>query len=101
MELIKKIKEAEAKAQQIIAGAKTDSVNAVEQWDKQKRQLLAKAEQDRTKAIAQAVEAAQKQAQADIEQLKAKAVKDRQELAKTTAAKMDAAVNKVVNYIKG
>lgn len=101
MELIKKIKDAETKAQQIIAQAKKDTADSAEQWGQQKCQSLEQAEQERRKTIDKAVLDAQKQGQADIEQLKKTAENQRQELKKTTVAKIDSSVDKVVNYVKG
>ena len=101
MELIKKIKETEVQAQQIIAKAKTDAVSAAGQWKQKKRQNLEKYEQDRRKAIEEAVVQAEKQGQADVGKLKDDARKQREDLRQSTASKIDNAVNKVVTYIKG
>ena len=101
MELIKKIKETETKAQQIVADAKSDAVNAAQKFQQQKRQTLELAQQRRRVAIEQAVTQANQQAQADVEKLKADAKKHREDLHNAASSKIDNAVEKIVNYIKG
>ncbi|MBL7106443.1 MAG: hypothetical protein ISS77_02385 [Phycisphaerae bacterium] len=101
MELIKKIKETEAKAQQMVTDAKSSVVSDEEKFQQQKRQSLEQAQQQRRDAIEQAVAQAKQQAQADVEKLKADAKSQREDLRNAASSKIDNAVEKIVNYIKG
>ena len=73
MELIKKIKQTEAQAQEIIERAKAEAAGKTEDGRKNQRRLLAEAEQERKKAIESAVAAAQSQGLAEVEELKTQA----------------------------
>ena len=99
MELIKKIKQTEAQAQQIIEQAKTEAAGQAEHERQSREQALAQAEQKRKKAIEDAIDAAQEQGLAEIEALKAQAEKDRQHLRDRADSKMAAAVAKVMDYL--
>jgi V/A-type H+-transporting ATPase subunit G/H len=101
MELIKKIKQAEAQAQEIIEQAKADAVKQSEEGRKNRLRLLAEAEQQRKKAIEAAVTAAQSQGLAEVEKLKAQAEKKQQLLREKTSGKMGPAVKKVMDYLRG
>ena len=101
MELIKKIKQTEAQAQEIIEQAKAQAAGQTEQGRERRRQALAQAEQERKKAIEAAVAAAQSQGLAEIENLKAQAEKDRQQLHHKVNPKMAPAVAKAMDYLKG
>jgi vacuolar-type H+-ATPase subunit H len=99
MELIKKIKQAEEQARQIIEQARADAARQTEENRKNRQQALAKAEQERTKATEAAVAAAQNEASAEVEKLKAKAENDRRLLRENVADKMAQAVGKVTDYV--
>lgn len=101
MELIKKIKEAETQAQQIIAEAKAHASGQAENSQHNRRQTLAEAEQKRKKTIEAAVAAAQSQAIAEVENLKSQAEKQQQHLRKSTNGKMEGAIAKVMDYLRG
>jgi vacuolar-type H+-ATPase subunit H len=62
---------------------------------------LAKAEQERKKAVEAAVGGAKSQGLKEAESLKAQAEKDRQKLRKAAANKMASAVTKVVDFLRG
>jgi V/A-type H+-transporting ATPase subunit G/H len=99
MELIKQIKQAEAKAQEIIEQAKADAAAQAEENRHNRQQALVKAEQERKKTTEAAVAAAQKDASAQVEKLKAKAEKDRRQLRDNVADKMAQAVARVMDYV--
>jgi V/A-type H+-transporting ATPase subunit G/H len=100
MELIKKIKQSEAQARQIIDQAKADAAKQAELGRQNRQQDLAKAEQQRTKAIEVAVATARSQATAEVENLKAKAENERQQLRDKANNKMPPAVAKVMEYLR-
>jgi len=100
MELIKKIKQSEAQARQIIDQAKADAAKQAEMGRQNRQQDLAKAEQERTKATEAAVAAAQKEAAAEVDNLKAKAENERQQLRDKANTKMPPAVAKVMEYLR-
>ena len=99
MELIKKVKQAEEQAQQIIEKAKAESAKQAEQGREHRRQLLEEAEQERKKATADAVAQAEAQAYQEVESLKAQAEKQRQDLHNKVEGKIAGAVAKVIDYI--
>ena len=101
MELIKKIKQTEAQAQEIIEQAKTQAAGQTEQGRERRLEALAQAEQERKKTVEAAVAAAQAQAVAEIDKLKTQAEKDRQSLHNKANAKMAATIAKVMDYIRG
>jgi len=101
MELIKKIKQAEADAQDIIDQAKARAVQRAEESRKGRLAAQAEAEQERKKAIEGAVAAARSQGRAEAANLKAEAETERQKLRQQTEGKMPAAVETVMNYLKG
>jgi len=101
MELIKKIRQAEAQAQEIIEQAKAGAAGKTEDGRKNRRRLLAEAEQERKKAIEAAVAAAQSQGLAEIERLKTQAGEKQQQLRDKAAGKMAPAATKVMDYLRG
>lgn len=101
MELIKKIKQAETQAQQIIEQARAEAARQAEQGRLSREQKQTEAEQERKKAFEAAVSAGESEGLADINELKAKAEKAHQQLHKKTASKKAAAVAKVMDYLKG
>ena len=100
MELIKKIKQAEAQAQEIIKRAGAETAGRAEKGRQNRLQAVEETERERKRAIEAAVAAAQSQGLAEIKQLKAQAEKDRQELRGKVNAKMATAVEKVMDYLK-
>jgi len=101
MELIKKIKETETQAQQIKDNAKAEAVQRAEEFQQRKRQSLDNAEQQRKKAIETAVAKAKTEGLEQAGQLRAQAEKDRQQLRDKTNNRIDAAVARVMDYLKG
>jgi len=99
MELIKKIKQAEQQAQEIIEQARADAAAQAEEARQHRRQLLEKAEQQRKKATEAAVAEAQSQGRAEVENLKAQAEKSRQELCNKARSKMAKAIARVMDYL--
>ena len=63
--------------------------------------MLLEAEQVRKKTIEQAVAQAQGQGQKEIDALKSKAQKERAELSRKAEGRKEAAVQKVLDYLKG
>ena len=100
MELIKKIKQTEAKAQEIIEQAKVQAAAQAEEGRQRRLESLTQAEHDRSKAIEAAVAEAQSQGLVEIGQLKAQAEKKRQQLCNKVADKMTPAVTKVTDYLR-
>lgn len=101
MELIKKIRQSEAQAQEIIEQAKADAAAHAEQGRENRLEALAQAEQERKKAIEAAVAAAEKEGLAEIENLKTQAGKNHQQLREKIDSKMAKAVAKVTDYLRG
>jgi len=101
MELIKKIKEAEAQAQEIIDRARADTVRMAEEGRKKRQAALAEAEQQRKKAIESALTTAKADGLAEAQKLKEQARKERQQLRQKAEGKISAAAAKVMDYLKG
>lgn len=99
--MIKRIKDAESQAMQIVEDAKADTVKQAEQSRLSCNERLAQAEQARKKAIKEALEAAQAEGNAEVESLNAQAEKNRQELCGSVSSKIPAAAGKVMDYLKG
>ena len=100
MELIKKIKEAEAQSQEIIDRAKADTVRLAEEGRKKRLAVLSDAEQQRKRAIQSALAAARSQGLAEAQKLKEQARKERQGLRQKAEGKIAAAAARVMNYLK-
>ena len=101
MELIKKIRQAEAQAKEIVEQARAEVANQAEKNRREHLESFAEAEQQRKKTIEEAVAAAQSEGFAEAEKLKAQAASDRKELHDRAAGKMAEAVAKVTDYLKG
>jgi V/A-type H+-transporting ATPase subunit G/H len=101
MELIKKIKESEKQAQEIIEEAKAEGAKNAEESRSRKVEILAEAEQERKKAIESAVSAAETEGLKEIKELKKQAEKDRQQLRDETSSKTADATEKVMDYLRG
>jgi len=101
MELIKKIKQAETQAQQVIEQAKTAAATQAKQGRENQLKALEQARQQRKKTIEDAVAAARTQALAEAKNLKAQAEKDRRKLHDKANAKINKMAAKVNNYLKG
>jgi V/A-type H+-transporting ATPase subunit G/H len=100
MELIKKIKETEAQAQEIIDRAKADTVRLAEEGRKKRLAVLSDAEQQRKRAIQSALAAARSQGLAEAQKLKEQARKERQGLRQKAEGKIAAAAARVMDYLK-
>jgi V/A-type H+-transporting ATPase subunit G/H len=101
MELIKKIKKAEAQAQEIIEQARIDATEQAEKGRENRRQALIDAEQQRKKVTEAAIAEAQARGRAEVDKLKAQAENKRQELRNKTGSKMATAAAKVTDYLRG
>ena len=101
MELIKKIKEAESQARQIIEHAKTQVTQQGEQNQQSRVEAFNSAGQQRKKAIDESIAKAQAGGLAEVEQLKEQADKDRHQLQENARSKMAGATEKVMEYLKG
>lgn len=101
MELIKKIKESETKAQEIIDQANAEAVKQAEKGRENRLAATNEAAQQRKQAIEAAVAKAQSQASAEVEQLKAQAQQQRQQLRDKTGSRMATAAAKVMDYLRG
>ena len=101
MELIKKIKQAEKQAQEIIEQAKAGVASQIEKKRTQRLEALAQAEQDRKKAVGVAVSQAHEQGLTEAELLKKQGEKTCQQLHDKADSKMAGATAKVIDYLKG
>ncbi len=101
MELIKKIKQAEAESQEIIEQAKVEAARLAEKGREGRLAALAQAEQERKKAIEAAVSKAESEGIAEIKGMKVQADKVRQSLREKAAGKMSAATEKIIDYLRG
>ena len=101
MELIKKIKEVEKQAQEIIEQSKADVLKKAASDKKAYQELMDKAGADRRQAIAEAEESAKQQGLAEVEELKSQAEAFRNELRSRTKGKISSASDKVVSSLKG
>jgi len=101
MELIKRIKQAETQAQELIEKAKAQAAAQAEESRARRLETLTQAEHDRRKTIEAAVDAAQSQGLEEVGGLKTQAEKKRQQLRNKVANKMDPAVAKIMDYLKG
>ncbi len=101
MELIKKIKQAETQAQEIIEQAKVGAARQAEKARENCLTSLTEAKQERKKAIEAAVIKSRSESLAEIELLKAEAEKKRRQLHHKTAGKMGGAAAKVLDYLRG
>ena len=99
--MIKKIKEAEVQAQEIIEQARRFAASKAEKSGEQIHQSLAQAELQRKKTIEAAVAAAETEGLTEIELLKAQAEGGRQQLRDNVQGKTADAVAKVTDYLKG
>jgi len=99
MELIKKIKQAEQQAQEIIEQAKADAAKQAEKGRENRLAAVTEAERQRKKATEAAIAQARSQGLAEIENLKMQAEKQRQELHDKAGSKLAAAVARVMDYL--
>jgi len=99
MDLIKKIRQAETQAQQIVEQAKAAAASQAQKNRARRLEALAEAEQERKKATEVAVAAAKSQSLAEIRELKAGAQQKRRQLRDKVASKMATAVARVMDYL--
>ena len=100
MELIKRIKEAEKQAKDIVDQARTDAVAIAEETRRQTVVLDTRSQEDRRKAIEASVNSAQQQGQGQVETLVAEGQQQIQAATDAAAAKMDQCVDRVMNELK-
>ena len=101
MEIIKRIKESEKQAQEIVAQAKAQVILKAETDKKTRQGIIDVAANQRRQAIADAEEAASQQGVGETEQLKTQAKEARQQLRSSTEGKISSAADKVVSSLKG
>ena len=101
MELIKRIKDAESQAAEIIATAKAGAASQGEQFRKTKNEQLEQGQLDRKQAIDKAVAEGEKHGQAESEKLSVEAKGQREQMRQRVSPKIDAATAKVMEYLKG
>ncbi|MFC1738930.1 Tc toxin subunit A [Planctomycetota bacterium] len=101
MELIKKIKEAEKQAQQIIDKAKSEAAEQIEQFRQRQVQVLEEAEVTRKEQTKAAVAEAETKTKVELQDIQKQADKDRRQLHDKAKAKMDKTIDKVMDYLKG
>jgi V/A-type H+-transporting ATPase subunit G/H len=99
MELIKKIKQTESQAQEIIEKAKAEAAQRIEKDRVNGQKLLAEAEQQRKKATEVSIAAAQSQGRTEVERLKTQSENQRRELRDKVSGKIAGAAAKVVDYL--
>ena len=99
MELIKKIKQAEQQAQEVIEQAKAGAAKLAEKGRENRLAAVTEAERQRKKAAEAAVAQARSQGLAEIENLKMQAEKQRQELHDKAGRRLAAAVARVIDYL--
>ena len=101
MELIKKIKQAETQAQEIIENAKTQAAGQAEKDRENRQKALLEVEQQRNKATEAAIAAAQSQGRAEVENLKEQAENRRRQLHDKAGSRMATAAARVMDYLRG
>ncbi|MHC4075717.1 MAG: hypothetical protein ACYSRZ_04805 [Planctomycetota bacterium] len=101
MELIKKIKQAETQAQEIIAQAGSDAASRAEQGRANRLEAKKNAQQERKTAIEAALGQAQTQGHAESETLKAQAEDRIRQLWEKSGSRKTAAIEKVMQHLKG
>ncbi len=101
MELIKKIKESEAQAQEIIEQAGIQATEQAEKGKENWQHAMTDAEQNRKNATEASIAEAQAQGRTEVDELKSQAEQQRQELRDKTGSKTAAATAKVMDYLRG
>ncbi|MBN1795487.1 MAG: hypothetical protein JW804_02330 [Sedimentisphaerales bacterium] len=101
MELIKKIKDAEKQAAEIISNARANSAKQAEEFRKVKAEKLEHAQAERKKAIDEAVAEAEAEGKKEAKKLQSEAEQQRQQLSEKVSPKIPSAVNKVMEYLSG
>lgn len=100
MELVKKIKETEAKASEMIEQAKVKAAEDKKKALKEQDEKMQGMKKERNQAIADAVEKAEKQTASEVGEFNSKAEKDREQLKNSCQRKMDGCVEMIVEHIK-
>jgi vacuolar-type H+-ATPase subunit H len=101
MGLIKKIKDTEKQAQQLIEKTKADVKAQQEEAIKKRLQTFEEAENKRKQQIQQAAAKAEQQANDEIQMLKQQAKDDFEQLRNKANAKKKNAIIKIMDYLKG
>lgn len=101
MELIKRIKEAETEAQEIIAQGRAAAAEQGEEGRRNRLEAQGDAEDERKKTIEASVSAAESEARVEVDDLKAQAEGHRRQLRDSVGNKMAASAAKVVDYLRG
>jgi vacuolar-type H+-ATPase subunit H len=100
MELIKKIKEAEAQAKEVIEQARGDAGRIADKSAADRNSKLEVAGVQRREAIESAIASAAKAGKSEVDALSNREVGKKQALVDSAKQKMDAAVTKIVAAIK-
>jgi vacuolar-type H+-ATPase subunit H len=101
MELIKKIKQSESEAREIIEKAKAEALKQAEAGRESRLAAMTEAEHQRKQATEAAIAEARSQANAEVENIKAQAEDQRRQLRDKTADRMTTAAAKVMDYLRG
>ena len=101
MELIKKIKQAETQAQEVVEQANVQSAQLAEQRRKSRAESFEEEQVQRKADIEASVKAAIEEGLKEVTGLKAQAQKDRNQLREKAGAKQSGATAKVMDYLKG
>jgi len=101
MDLIKKIRQAERQAREVVEKASTEAAEMDAEFQRRRTQLREDASRQRQQAIESAVAEGEKEAGEKIKHLEAAAEKDRRKLRQKTGERRSAAVSKITDYIKG
>ena len=101
MELIKKIKQAETEAKEIIENARASTVALAEKLRLDLARARSGAEQERKKAIEDALSEAEAAGLGEVENLKAQAQQQSQQLRDKASARISPTVTKVMDYLRG
>jgi len=100
MELIKKIKQAEAQAKEIVEQARAEAVKIADESAAARSKELDEADALRRKSIESAIADAEKAGQVEVETLQNTETEKKQALIDGARQKMDAAVSKIVAAVK-
>ncbi len=100
MELIKQIKEAEAQAKEIVEQAKVDAATITEDAMRRQSEQMDAAQEARKQAIERALGEAESAGQSEVEDLKAQAAEEQQQLQSRAGAKIDHCARRVMDHLR-
>lgn len=100
MELIKKLKQTEAHARELVEQARAEAARIVQDSRQARARGMHEAEQERRKAIEEAIAAAESEGVGEVEKMKAEAERNRGLLAEKAKGRIEEAAQKVTGYLK-